>query len=310
MANARAQAAARQEVAIQENVTQIEAAKARPTALAQMAGRLHIPQDRLIATLKATVFKGAKDEEFAALIIVANEYRLNPLTKEIYAFPAKGGGIVPVVSIDGWLRIINEHPQFDGLEHEDMHDDAGNLYAIECSIWRKDRGRPVKVIEYLTECKRNTEPWKDMPSRMLRHKATIQCARYAFGFSGIDGEQEEGGMVNVTPARDAGPPPTRAAIEQHDPDTGEVFDPVDEDAEREAAMAADREGFAEMDGADEPTASAAKSKSLVDALADANTPAMIDATEAEFRKHEKAMDDADREAVETALTAARKAVAS
>ncbi|WP_208431614.1 recombinase RecT, partial [Bartonella doshiae] len=36
----------------------------------------------------------------------------------------------------------------------------------------------------------NSDPWKKYPARMLRHKATIQCARYAFGFSGIYEEDE------------------------------------------------------------------------------------------------------------------------
>ncbi len=67
-------------------------------------------------TLKNTAFKGGNvtDEQFTALLIVANQYGLNPWTKEIYAFPDKGG-IVPVVGVDGWARIINEHPQFDGM---------------------------------------------------------------------------------------------------------------------------------------------------------------------------------------------------
>ena len=50
--------------------------------------------------------------------------QLNPFTKEIYAFPdSKSGGIVPMVSIDGWCRIINEHPQLDGIGFE-MHNNG------------------------------------------------------------------------------------------------------------------------------------------------------------------------------------------
>jgi hypothetical protein len=49
-----------------------------------------------------------------ALLIVADQYGLNPWTKEIYAFPDKSNGIVPVVGVDGWARIINTHEQFDG----------------------------------------------------------------------------------------------------------------------------------------------------------------------------------------------------
>ena len=68
----------------------------------------------LIETLKATAFKGeVSDAQMTALMVVANQYGLNPWTKEIYAFPDKNNGIVPVVGVDGWSRIINSHDQFD-----------------------------------------------------------------------------------------------------------------------------------------------------------------------------------------------------
>lgn len=162
---------------------------AKPSALAVMASRYNVEPSKLLLTLKDTVFKGANESELLALVVVANEYGLNPLTKEIYAFPAKGGGITPIVSIDGWTRIINQHPQMDGIEFEFEHDDAGNLVSCTAILWRKDRNRPVKVTEYFAECKRNTEPWK-MEHRMLRHKALIQAARVAFGFAGIYDEDE------------------------------------------------------------------------------------------------------------------------
>lgn len=154
-----------------------------------MGSRLNCDPGKLHQTLKDTVFKGATDSELLALVVVANEYGLNPLTKELYAFPAKGGGIVPVVSVDGWVRMVNDHPQMDGVEFESHKDEAGKLDAITCSIWRKDRSRPIRVTEHLSECRRNTEPWK-MENRMLRHKALMQCARYAFGFSGVTDEDD------------------------------------------------------------------------------------------------------------------------
>ena len=46
------------------------------------------------------------DEQMIALLIVADQYGLNPFTKEIYAFPDKHKGIVPVVGVDGWSRIM------------------------------------------------------------------------------------------------------------------------------------------------------------------------------------------------------------
>jgi phage recombination protein Bet len=183
-------------------LTTIEAQPQKTSALALMAGRLNVDPAKLHQTLKSTVFKGASDEEMLALVVVANEYHLNPLTKQIYAFPAKGGGIVPVVSIDGWIGMVNDHPQMDGMEFEAIEQD-GALKGMTCRIYRKDRSKPIEVTEWLSECKRQTEPWK-MERRMLRHKALMQCARYAFGFSGVTDEDEASetpGLRNVTPAK-------------------------------------------------------------------------------------------------------------
>jgi hypothetical protein len=57
-------------------------------------------------------------------------------------------------------------------------------------MWRRDRSHPTVVQEFYSETYRNTEPWNQMPSRMLRHKAFKECARLAFGFSGITDEDE------------------------------------------------------------------------------------------------------------------------
>ena len=156
-----------------------------------------VDEGSLYHTLKNTVFKDAKDDsQLAALMIVANQYGLNPFTKEIYAFPSKGGAITPVVSVDGWARIINDNPNCDGIQFE--QDDV----SATCKIYRKDRTHPTIVTEYLSECEMTNSPvWKKYPKRMLRHKALIQCARIAFGFSGIYDEDEakriDGGITTV-----------------------------------------------------------------------------------------------------------------
>lgn len=137
-------------------------------------------------TLKATAFKGqVSDAQMTALMVVANQYGLNPWTKEIYAFPDRNNGIVPVVGVDGWSRIINTHDKFDGMDFEQ------NDESCTCIIYRKDRGHPIKVTEWMAECKRSVAgPWQSHPKRMLRHKAMIQCARLAFGYGGIYDQDE------------------------------------------------------------------------------------------------------------------------
>lgn len=154
----------------------------------KLAGAFNMEADgtELVAVLKATAFKGqVSDAQMTALLVVASQYGLNPFTKEIYAFPDRQNGIVPVVGVDGWARIINSHAQFDGMDFQ--QDDE----SCTCIIYRKDRGHPIKVTEWMAECKREgVGPWKSHPRRMLRHKAMIQAARLAFGFTGIFDQDE------------------------------------------------------------------------------------------------------------------------
>lgn len=196
----------------------------RKSVLMTMAHKYSMEPDAFERTLRATVIPAnTSREQFAAFLVVANEYGLSPLTKEIYAFPAKGGGIQPIVSIDGWLNIINSHPKLNGIEFDDhLSQDGKSVTAITVRIWRKDRDKPIVVTEYLAECFRQSEPWQKYPRRMLRHKALIQGARYAFGFAGIvDPDEAErmgaGPMRDVAPRRDEGPPPPSAARIAHQP---------------------------------------------------------------------------------------------
>jgi phage recombination protein Bet len=159
----------------------------------RMADRRHIDAETFYTTIKNTVMpSAATKEQLAAFLMVADRYGLDPITREIYAFPGKGGGINPVVSIDGWINMVNSHPQSDGFEItlQPSTEKGKPPISATCTMWRKDRSRPVVVTEYLAECARNTEPWATYPARMLRHKAFKEAARYCFGFSGVVDEDE------------------------------------------------------------------------------------------------------------------------
>lgn len=216
------------------------------SALATLAERFGVKADALfLSSLKSVAFKApnATNEQLLALCVTANQYGLNPFTKELYAFPDKGGGIVPIVSVDGWSRILNDSPQFDGLDFNEAEDGSW----IECVIYRKDRAHPIKAREYMTECRRDTQPWKSHPRRMLRHKAMIQAARMAFGFSGIYDPDEGERIVAVErPAPVAGATQTervKAALLPAEP--AEV---VDQPTEGTAEWLADA-GLADGDAA-------------------------------------------------------------
>ena len=183
------------------------------SVLARLAKRFGVDEGKMLECLKATAFRGqVSNEQMMSLCVVADQYGLNPWTKEIYAFPDKNNGIVPVVGVDGWSRIINEHPQFDGVETADSEDGK----SCKCTIHRKDRAHPTSVTEYMEECFLKTSPWESHPRRMLRHKALIQCARIAFGYAGIYDQDEAERIVEgveIGPAR--APVAMPRAIEAH-----------------------------------------------------------------------------------------------
>ena len=156
-----------------------------------LASHLGMDPDNFFNTLVEIVMPPqTTTAEVQAFLVVANEYKLNPFTKELYAFKGKNNKINAVVSVDGWARIVNEHPEYDGVSFA-YHEDAQRvLIAVTAVIHRKDRAHAIEVTEYLSECTRNTDPWKKSPRRMLRHKAFIQCARLAFGFAGIMDREE------------------------------------------------------------------------------------------------------------------------
>jgi phage recombination protein Bet len=161
-----------------------------------MAAQFDIEPDNLVTVLRNTVIKPdsrgkqASSEEVAAFVIVANQYGLNPFTREIHAFTTSDKGLVPIVGIDGWCRIVNRDERFDGVEFEDEDTENGHPISKTCIMHVKGRDHPVKVKERFSECKRNSPPWQNMPHRMLRHKAFMQAARVAFGLAGIYDEDE------------------------------------------------------------------------------------------------------------------------
>lgn len=161
-----------------------------PSAIQIMAARYNVEPAKLYETLKQSIFPKATDAEMLALVVVANCYQLNVFLKEIYGFPAKGGGIVPVVSVDGWNSMLIRQPDFDGIEFEFTDDADGNVYSCTATVHIKNRSHPVKVTEYFSECVRPSDPWKNMPRRMLRNRTLCQASRMAFGISGVRHEEE------------------------------------------------------------------------------------------------------------------------
>lgn len=218
-----------------------EVAPTKPRIVELFADRYNIDPKEVINTLVGTAFKvrstepPATREELISLLVIANEYHLNPFIREIYAFRNKAGGITPIVGIDGWVRIVERQDAYEGEEMKSGYDttigpngeELGFYY--ECFIHRSDRKFPISRRQYYKENYRNTDPWKDMPTRMLQHRAYIQSARAAFGLGGIF-DQDEGEAIALSPGVDLLPAsrPQRTEAPQAKVDPVATFANVDQ----------------------------------------------------------------------------------
>jgi hypothetical protein len=136
------------------------------------------------------------------LLRLASKHLLDPLSDEISIIETKEG-FHPFITIDGWAKLMNQHPQYAGMSLREPTESNAQLPAwMECTIYRNDRILPIVVKEYLEEVMTNHPSWQQMPRRMLRHRVIQQCARLAFGISAQEVVTVEKNHKNITVATD------------------------------------------------------------------------------------------------------------
>lgn len=339
MGNARSAAVAAESREIEASQSRAIAAREanenRPrTALEAMAQRLSVTPRSLQNTLMNTAFKGCSEAEFVALVIVSNAFDLNPLLREIYAFPKKGGGIQAIVGYDGWIKIAERHPQYDGYEAIHIRDDKGAIEAVEGICYRKDRSHPTKKLVYLKEFKRNTEPWNNSPSHMLDLRCFCQTIRLGLGVSGlgVEGVDDiDGGELRAEPVTVPSSQSLGEAIDdeipEFDAETGEVptdsrgMTEVSEEEARaldaQAAGAAEEPKEAEEEQAGEGDAGAAEESpakpadddfilDLRDSIEAAEDKKALKAADDRWTQKRAAYDDATAESIDRQFAAKRR----
>ena len=146
--------------------------------LARAANNLGIEEAELQAWVNLQLEVPAK--AILTLLRMMQSLRLDPLSEEIGFTKYEDGQWQVFITIEGCSKLLNQHPQFNGLHFTQADTLIDGLPEwIECSIYRKDREVPTTVREYLTEVTGENEIWKKMPRRMLRHRALQQCVRLA-----------------------------------------------------------------------------------------------------------------------------------
>ena len=176
-------------------------------AIGKTAHHLDLERDELSLWLEQQV---APLYTQLQLLRLADKYELDPLSDEVAIFEHDNQTQGVYITIDGWAKLINQHPQYAGMSLRESSELTGNITTwMECTIYRNDRILPIIVKEYFEEVRTNHFSWIKMPRRMLRHRVIQQCARLALGISAPDNSVKETNQVadlteiNLTQSRSA-----------------------------------------------------------------------------------------------------------
>jgi hypothetical protein len=82
------------------------------------------------------------------------------------------------------------------------------LFSCTARIYKGGETPSVEITEFLSENKRSTPNWNQMPHRMLRHRALMQATRIACGLHGVYDREEAAAVPGV----EAGPVETEAVV--------------------------------------------------------------------------------------------------
>ena len=162
----------------------------------------------MLQALRNTVAPGLNEPEFLLFAEMCRATGLNPATKEIWAIKA-GGRLQLMTGINGFLKIANSHPQFDGMEVS-FEWDGKTLISSTAKVYRKDRRFPSIATAYMAEYGKKTPIWGQMPSIMLSKCAKSLAIREAF-------IQELGGLYTQEEM------PSDYAPPKVDTNTGEII---------------------------------------------------------------------------------------
>ncbi|AUR94130.1 coil containing protein [Vibrio phage 1.191.O._10N.286.52.B4] len=140
---------------------------------------------KMIVSAKNQNGATASDAELLVLGGICAQYSLNPLVKEVHAF-VTGGKLQFTIGVDGWLKIMNRHPKYNGLDREYDFDNNGKIRSVTTKIYTKGNDHPTPYRAFFSECfQAKSTAWSSFPIKMLTNKADIGAIRAAFGITDV-----------------------------------------------------------------------------------------------------------------------------
>jgi len=134
--------------------------------------------------------EGVPEEEILKAVALAKYYNLDPLKKQVYFVPFRMFDTlgdkkvlrkVTVQLVVSYLEYVKRAERSGKLNGWNIKiEDLGNDMIARVTIWRKDWEKEFVWEVYLSEVKKDTRSWREMPKFMLKKVAIAQAFRIAF----------------------------------------------------------------------------------------------------------------------------------
>lgn len=212
----------------------------------KLATKLGIEPGMMIETIKAMCFptmrpENITDAQTAAFISVCATQDLNPLVAgQVYAYPTKSGGIVPVIGPDGVFKKLGERTDVSYECEVFPADVALKPTHAKATIYVEGKERPYTFTAVFSEWYVSNNPnWNTRPRHMIWLRALKQCARLVI--NGLPMDKEEATLAELINVTGTGDEPQPAPVERP---------PAKERSKRGVAAVAENPGKTDSQAAD------------------------------------------------------------
>lgn len=160
----------------------------------------------MVDTIKATVAKGATNDELVMFLSIANQYHLNPFLKEIW-FTKMGDEVAIMTSRDGYRKLAMREPDFVKCQSMAVYENddfemelvLGEITNLTHKFKQNDRGaikgayavlkttndRYVSYVDFREYDKKNNI-WRKYSSAMIRKVAENDVYKRFVNINGLN----------------------------------------------------------------------------------------------------------------------------
>lgn len=166
-----------------------------------------------VEAIRRTVAYGASDEELTMFLYLAHKTGLDPFSNEIWFIQMNGKNKI-MTGRDGYLKIANNHPAFQGMESDAIYEfdkftrstsgqdqsiiehsydslkDRGRLLGAYAKVWRSDRKVPSFFLAPMSDYDKKKGCWLQYPHAMIIKVAEAMALKRAFAISGLCTQEE------------------------------------------------------------------------------------------------------------------------